>query len=111
MWSGPTPPRGVTADLVELKPATLEQLKRIDVKNKMVLTDPRLNFALRGQLKAALYKLGTAGMLSHAPENADLINGRYLMNAWGDYGRGCTVKSEAYPSETSVGRAEPRSNR
>lgn len=93
MWSGSTPPDGVTAEVVELKPSTLEQLKRIDVKNKMVLTEPSLNLARRGALKAALYKRGAAGMISYATENADLTNDHYWMNAWGDYGWGFTKTS------------------
>src|SRR5581483_2416959 len=66
MWSGSTPPGGITAEVVELKPSTLEQLKRMDVKKKMVLTEPSLDLAQRGALKAALYKQGAAGMLSYA---------------------------------------------
>ena len=93
MWSGSTPPAGINADLVELKPPTLEQLKHIDVKNKMVLTEPSLNLAQRGALKAALYKRGAAGMISDATENSDLINGHYWMNAWGDNGWGFTKTS------------------
>src|SRR5581483_3572352 len=48
MWSGPTPPGGITAEVVELKPSTLDQLNRIEVKNKMVLTEPSLDLAQRG---------------------------------------------------------------
>ena len=93
MWSGPTPPEGLTAEVVELRPSTLEQLKRIDVKNKMVLTEPSLDLAQRGAVKAALYKQGAAGMISYATENPDLINSHYWMNAWGDYGWGFTKTS------------------
>lgn len=93
MWSGPTPPEGLTAEVVELKPSTLAQLKRIDVKNKMVLTEPSLDLAQRGAVKAALYKQGAAGMISYATENPDLINSHYWMNAWGDYGWGFTKTS------------------
>ncbi|HZS53173.1 MAG TPA: M28 family peptidase [Bryobacteraceae bacterium] len=93
MWSGSTPPGGITAEVVELKPSTLEQLKRMDVKKKMVLTEPSLDLAQRGALKAALYKQGAAGMLSYASENPDVTNGHYWMNAWGDYGWGFTKMS------------------
>jgi len=93
MWSGATPAGGITAELVELKPPTMEQLKRIDVKNKMVLTDPPPSLSQRGALKAALYKLGAAGMISYATENPDLINGHYWVNAWGDAGWGFTKAS------------------
>lgn len=97
MWSGPTPPGGITAELIELKPSTLEQLKRLDVRNKFVLTEPSLNLAQRGALKAALYKSGAAAMLSYATENTNLINGHYWMNAWGDYGWGFTKTSSPLP--------------
>ena len=63
MWSGATPAGGITAEVVELKPPTMEQLKRIDVKNKMVLMDPPPSLSQRGALKAALYKLGAAAMI------------------------------------------------
>jgi hypothetical protein len=88
MWSGPTPPGGVTAEVVELKPATLQRLKLLDVKGKMVLTEPPLDLGERGALKAELYKMGAAGMMSYATENLELINSHYWMNAWGDHGWG-----------------------
>jgi Peptidase family M28 len=93
MWSGSTPPGGVTAEVVELKPATLQRLDEIDVKGKMVLTDPPLALGERGALKAALYKKGAAGMLTYATENSDLLNSHYWMNAWGDNGWGFTKGS------------------
>ena len=96
MWSGPTPPGGITAEVVELKPPTLEQLARTDVKGKFVLTEPSLNLAQRGALKSALYKHGAAGMLSYATENTNLINSHYWMNAWGDYGWGLTKTSSPF---------------
>jgi hypothetical protein len=93
MWSGSTPPGGITTEVVELRPATLERLKRLGVKGKMVLTEPSLDLSQRGALKAALYKQGAAGIISYATENPDLINGHYWINAWGDYGWGFTKTS------------------
>lgn len=93
MWSGATPAGGITADVVELRPSKIEQLKHIDVKGKMVLTDPPLSLSARGALKAALYKSGAAGMISYATENPDLVNGHYWLNAWGDAGWGFTKAS------------------
>lgn len=58
MWSGATPAGAITAEVVELKPPTMKQLKRIDVKNRMVLTEPPPTLSQRGALKASLYKLG-----------------------------------------------------
>lgn len=93
MWSGPTPPGGVIAEVIELRAATLEGLKGLDVKGKMVLTEPPLDLAQRGALKAALYKMGAAGMISYATESPDLVNSHYWMNAWGDHGWGFTKAS------------------
>ncbi len=93
MWSGATPSGGITADVVELEPATLAQLHRLDVKGKMVLAQAPLDLAQRGALKAALYQMGAAGMISDATENPDLLNSHYWMNAWGDYGWGFTRSS------------------
>lgn len=93
MWSGPTPPGGVFAEVIELRAATLEGLKGLDVKGKMVLTEPPLDLAQRGALKAALYKMGAAGMISYATESPDLVNSHYWMNAWGDHGWGFTKAS------------------
>lgn len=93
MWSGPTPKGGITADVVELRPATLEALKHVNVNRKMVLTDPPLDLARRGALKASLFKAGAAGMISYATENPKLVGDHYWMNAWGDYGWGFTKRS------------------
>ena len=93
MWSGSTPPGGVTAEVIELKPASLKRLDQLDVKGKMVLTEPPLALGERGALKAALYKKGAAGMLTYATENPDLLNSHYWMNAWGDNGWGFTKGS------------------
>lgn len=97
MWSGPTPPGGITADVVELRPASREALKNVDVKGKLVLVDPPLDLSQRGALKASLYRLGAAGMISYATENPDLIDGHYWMNAWGDHGWGFTKTSSPLP--------------
>lgn len=93
MWSGPTPPGGVTAEVVELNAARPGELERLDVKGKMVLTEPPMDLGRRGALKAALYKMGAAGMISYATENPALIDGHYWINAWGDSGWGFTKTS------------------
>lgn len=97
MWSGPTPPGGIVAEVVELRPATLEALARVDVKGQMVLSDPPLDLAQRGALKAALYRAGAAGLMSYATESPDLVNSHYWMNAWGDAGWGFTKSSSPLP--------------
>ncbi len=93
MWSGATPRGGITADVIELKPSTLDQLRRLDVKGKMVLTVPPFDLAQRGAIKAALFKMGAAGMISYATESPSLIDSHYWMNAWGDHGWGFTKQS------------------
>lgn len=93
MWSGATPPGGIAAEVVELRSGSLWELKGLDVKGKMVLTEPPLDLSQRGALKAALYKMGAAGVMSYVTESPDLPNGHYWMNAWGDYGWGFTKAS------------------
>jgi len=93
MWSGPTPPGGITAEVVELRSSSVQELKSLDVKGKMVLAEAPRDLAERGALKAQLYKMGAAGMISDLTENRDLTNGHYWVNAWGDYGWGFTKVS------------------
>ncbi|MBI1896466.1 MAG: M28 family peptidase [Acidobacteria bacterium] len=95
MWSAATPPGGVVADVVELRPATLERLKGLDVKGRMVLAEAPSGLAERGALKAALYRMGAAGLVSDATENPDLTNSHYWVNAWGDHGWAFTKTSSA----------------
>ena len=93
MWSGPTPPGGITAEVVELKQPYLKELGSLDVKAKMVLVDPPQDLAERGALKARLYRLQAAGMISYATENPDRTNDHYWINAWGDHGWAFTKSS------------------
>ncbi|MBI1787749.1 MAG: M28 family peptidase [Acidobacteria bacterium] len=81
MWSGPTPPSGIVAEVVELKdenPATIEKL---DLKGKLVLT--RQNPA---NIKWALAKQGALGAINTFTENPELRDGRQWINSWGDNG-------------------------
>lgn len=93
MWSGPTPPGGITAEVVELRSSGLRELRGLDVKGKMILTEAPRDLAERGALKAQLHKMGAAGMISDLTENRDLTNGHYWVNAWGDHGWGFTKVS------------------
>lgn len=93
MWSGPTPPGGITAEVVELRPPHSKNLDALDVKGKMVLVDPPRDLAERGALKARLYRLQAAGMISYATENPDRTNDHYWINAWGDHGWAFTKSS------------------
>ena len=74
MWSGPTPPGGVVADVI----ASPGSLEGVDLKGKIVL-------GLRGS-KAALWKAGALGMISENTENRDLRDERGWVNSFGDNG-------------------------
>jgi hypothetical protein len=87
-WSGATPSGGTTAEVVELDSTRVQDLKGLDVKGKMVLVEVPAGLSERGALKAALYKMGAAGILSDYTENRDLRDGHYWVNAWGDQGWG-----------------------
>jgi len=87
-WSASTPPGGITADVIELDSTRAEDLKGLDVKGKMVLVELPAGLSERGALKAALYQMGAAGIISDYTENRDLRDGHYWVNAWGDYGWG-----------------------
>ncbi len=87
MWSGPTPPGGVTAEVVELKSPRGTELDSTDVRGKFVLAD-----GTRGS-KARLYRMGAAGTISSSTENPELINDHYWINSWGDNGWGYTKAS------------------
>ena len=79
MWSGPTPPEGVTAEVIELQRAS--DLERLDVKGKLVVTaqDP-------AGFKWLLARKGALGAINAFTENRDLRDGRQWINAWGDNG-------------------------
>ena len=73
MWSGPTPPGGVVADVVLAPP----DLQKADLKGKLVL----------GQAsKTALAAAGALGRLSDTTENRDLADERGWVNSFGDNG-------------------------
>jgi hypothetical protein len=79
MWSGPTPPEGVVADVVELKSA--REIAKLDLKGKLVLTAQNpANF------KFELGKAGALGAINAFTENPELLDGRQWINAWGDRG-------------------------
>jgi hypothetical protein len=84
MWSGPTPPEGVTAEIIEAEGS----LESLDVKGKLVLT--RRNPA---GLKFPLARKGALGAINAFTENPDLAGERQWINAWGDNGWGFTKSS------------------
>src|SRR3954471_22977622 len=74
MWSGPTTPGGVVADVV----APTGNTDGMDLKGKFVLGQ-------RGS-KAALWKAGAIGIISENTENRDLVDERGWVNSFGDNG-------------------------
>ncbi len=92
-WSGSTPPGGVIAEVMELNATRVQDLKGLDVKGKMILVEVPAGLSERGALKAALHKMGAAGIISDYSENRDLRDGHYWVNAWGDHGWGFTKTS------------------
>jgi hypothetical protein len=81
MWSGPTPPEGITAEVVELKERSAGALEKLDVKGKLVLTRQNPD-----GIKWLLAKKGALGAINGFTENPDLKDGRQWINAWGDNG-------------------------
>ena len=74
MWSGPTPPGGVVAEVVLVS----GDLEKMDLKGKLVLGQ-------RGS-KTALAKAGALGIISENTENRDLTDERGWVNSFGDNG-------------------------
>jgi hypothetical protein len=92
-WSGFTPPGGVTAEVLELNSTRVSGIKEADVRGKMILVKLPADLSERGALKAALYKMGAAGIISDYTENPDLRDGHYWVNGWGDMGWAYTKTS------------------
>jgi hypothetical protein len=93
LWSGPTAPGGIEAEVVELGRPHRGQLDRLDVAGKMVLVDPPADLSRRGALKAELYRRGASGMISYATAHPHLPDEYYWLNAWGDHGWAFTKSS------------------
>ena len=74
MWSGPTPPDGITTEIVEWN-------EQGDMRGKLVLTKQN-----PANLKWDLVKKGVLGAINTFTENPDLKDGRQWINAWGDSG-------------------------
>jgi hypothetical protein len=90
MWSGPTPPEGITAQVVDLKEAKPEAIAKLDLHGKLALTPEKVNAA---ELKWPLAKAGALGAINTFTENPSLPDGRDWVNAWGDNGWGFTKGS------------------
>lgn len=88
MWSGATPPEGVTADIVNLGEADASTIAQLDLKGKLVLMGQN-----PAGFKWALVKAGAIGAINAFTENPSLQDGRQWINAWGDQGWGFTKGS------------------
>ncbi len=88
MWSGPTPPSGVTAEIVEVKKSDTGRLGQMDLRGKLALTE--VNPA---NIKWLLVKAGALGAINTFTENPSLADGRQWVNAWGDDGWAFTRRS------------------
>ncbi len=81
MWSGPTPPHGVNAEVIELKESSPDAIEKLDLKGKLVLTNQN-----PASIKWLLAKKGALGAINAFTENPLLKDGRQWINAWGDNG-------------------------
>ncbi len=85
MWSGATPPEGVTAGIVSLSDADLPKIAEMHLNGKLVLMSQN-----PAGFKWALVKAGALGAINSFTENPNLQDGRQWINAWGDQGWGFT---------------------
>ncbi len=81
MWSGSTPPEGITAEVVDLKQTDPAKIAQLPLKGKLVLTSRN-----PADFKWALVRAGAAGAINAFTENPSLKDGRQWINAWGDNG-------------------------
>jgi len=81
MWSGATPPEGVTAEIVNVSEADLPKIAEMHLKGKLALMDQN-----PAGFKWALVKAGALGAINTFTENPSLQDGRQWINAWGDQG-------------------------
>lgn len=93
MWSGPTPPEGLTAEVVELRSLNAAEIEKADLKGKfaMVRQSTYTN-------KLPLIRKGAIGVISGWTESPDLRDAHWWMNYWGDSGWGFTKTSTPLPS-------------
>jgi hypothetical protein len=88
MWSGPTPPGGVVAEVIELKSTSPAEIQKLDLKGKLVLT--RRSPA---DIKWLLARKGALGAINASSENPSLRDARQWINSWGDNGWAFTKDS------------------
>ncbi|MBK9169908.1 MAG: DUF4910 domain-containing protein [Bryobacterales bacterium] len=83
MWSGPTPPEGIEAEIVYLPKAREKSVTAEEIGGKFVMTESN-----PAGLKWLLVKHRAAGAVNTFTENPELMDGRQWVNAWGDKGWG-----------------------
>ena len=88
MWSGPTPPAGITANVVEVKKSDVRNLAKMELRGKLALTEDN-----PANIKWLLVKAGALGAINTFTENPALADGRQWINAWGDDGWAFTKRS------------------
>jgi hypothetical protein len=88
MWSGPTAPGGITAEVVEVKNTDVRNLAQIDLRGKLALTEEN-----PANIKWLLVKAGALGAINTFTEDPALADGRQWINAWGDDGWAFTKRS------------------
>ena len=88
MWSGATPPEGITAEIVSLSEADPSEVAQLDLKGKLVVLGQN-----PAGFKWALVKAGAIGAINAFTENPSLQGGRQWINAWGDQGWAFTKTS------------------
>ncbi len=103
MWSGPTPPGGIVAEVAELRTLDPAEIEKADLKGKFVLVR-QSTYAQ----KLPLVKKGAIGVINGYTENPVLRDGHYWVNFWGDSGWGFTKKSTPLPSFSITPRSADR---
>lgn len=88
MWSGPTPPGGITAEVVEVKRQDVRNLDKLNLRGKLALTEEN-----PANIKWLLVKAGALGAINTFTEDPGLQDGRQWINAWGDDGWAFTKRS------------------
>ena len=88
MWSGSTPPEGITAEVVEVKRSDVRNIGKLDLRGKLALTEDN-----PANIKWLLVKAGALGAINTFTENPGLADGRQWINAWGDDGWAFTKRS------------------
>ena len=83
MWSGPTPPGGVTAEVVDIGEGRQVDVEKLDLTGRIALTSRRPT-----DIKWLLAKKGALGVINTFTENPDLKDAYDWVNSWGDKGWG-----------------------